>query len=366
MDARFEQVRDFFRQGLAHYQAGRFEAADRDFGASLSLLPGRPSTLTNLGATRLKLGRVREAAELLQEALQQEPDNAEALAHLAAALAEMGRREAALDAIRHSLQQEPGRGAGWQLRGTLARELGLLDEAADAYRQALAHGADPELARFELAGVQAGDTPPAPPAFYVQSLFDSYADGFEEHLAGALRYQAPQVLAAGLARRRYRAALDLGCGTGLCAPHLRPRCDRLDGVDLSARMAERARGRRIYDEVVQADLGAFLQDTARRYDLLVAADVFIYVGALERVFEGAARVLDAGGEFCFSLEAAEGPQGYELRPSLRYAHTQAYIHALAASCGFELQAMERRPLRMDAGQPVPGLFAWLRTAASPR
>lgn len=76
MDARFEQAKAFFLQGLAHYQADRFEAADRDFGASLSLLPGRPSTLTNLGATRLKLGRPDEAAPLLQEALQQEPDNA--------------------------------------------------------------------------------------------------------------------------------------------------------------------------------------------------------------------------------------------------------------------------------------------------
>ena len=34
-------------------------------GASLALLPGRVSTLTNLGATRLKLGRPQEAVDLL-------------------------------------------------------------------------------------------------------------------------------------------------------------------------------------------------------------------------------------------------------------------------------------------------------------
>lgn len=360
MDARFGQARDFFLQGLAHYQAGRFEAADRDFGASLSLLPGRPSTLTNLGATRLKLGRPEEAAELLQEALQQEPDNPEALGHLAAALAELGRREAALDAIRRALRQQPRSGAGWYLRATLARELGQAQDAADAYRQALAHGADPELVRFGLAGVQAGAAPPAPPRHYVESLFDAYADGFEHHLAGELQYQAPQVLVAGLERPRYRAALDLGCGTGLCAPLLRLRCERLDGVDLSGRMVERARARGLYDDVAQADLAEFLGCAERRYDLLLAADVFIYVGALERVFAGAARALEPGGEFCFSLEAAQAPQGFELRPSLRYAHTQAYIRSLAQSCGFELHASRRHPLRIDAGQPVPGLFVWLR------
>ncbi|WBY00397.1 tetratricopeptide repeat protein [Ramlibacter tataouinensis] len=361
MDARFEQAKAFFLQGLGHYQAGRFEAAERDFGASLSLLPGRLSTLTNLGATRLKLGRVEEAAQLLQEVLQQEPDNAEALGHLAAALAEMGRREAALDAVRQSLDHAPGSGAGWLLRATLARELGSIEEAAGAYRQALAHGADPELVRFGLAAVQAGDdTPPAPPAAYVQTLFDSYAEGFEEHLAGALGYRAPQVLAAGLGRARYRSALDLGCGTGLCAPLLRARCDRLEGIDLSPRMVEQARGRGLYDEVQPGDLAGFLGSTGRRYDLLLAADVFIYVGALERVFEGAARVLEAGGEFCFSLEDAGDRPGFVLQSSLRYAHGEAYVRALAGPCGFELQAIERGPLRMDAGQPVAGLFAWLR------
>ena len=365
MDARFEQAKAFFLQGLAHYQAGRFEAANRDFGASLSLLPDRPSTLTNLGATRLKLGRPDEAAQLLQEALQQEPDNAEALGHLAAALAELGRREPALEAIRRSLAQAPASGAGWLLRATLARELGLLDEAAEAYRQALAHGADADLVRFGLGGVQAEAAPDAPPRHYVESLFDSYADGFEAHLAEVLQYRGPQVLVGGLDRPRYRAGLDLGCGTGLCAPLLRPRCERLDGVDLSGRMVECARERGLYDEVVQDDLVAFLGRTDRRYDLLVAADVFIYVGALERVFEGAARVLEPGGTFCFSLEAADEPHDLVLRPSLRYAHSAAYIRTLAPACGFELQRIEGQALRIDGGQAVPGLFAWLRRAARP-
>ena len=92
MSSNFEQARQFFVQGLAHYQAGRFAEAERDFAASLALLPGRPSTLTNLGAARLKLGKFQEAADLLEEALAQEPDNAEALGHRATALAELGRQ----------------------------------------------------------------------------------------------------------------------------------------------------------------------------------------------------------------------------------------------------------------------------------
>lgn len=206
----------------------------------------------------------------------------------------------------------------------------------------------------------AAPAPAAPPRHYVESLFDGYADGFEVHLAEVLQYRAPQVLVGGLDRARYRAALDLGCGTGLCAPLLRPRCDRLDGVDLSGRMVECARERGLYDAVVQDELVAFLGRSGRRYDLLLAADVFIYVGALEPVFDGAARVLEPGGAFCFSLEAADEPHDLVLRPSLRYAHSAAYIRKLADAGGFELQRIDRQALRIDAGQAVPGLFAWLR------
>ncbi|TFZ07060.1 tetratricopeptide repeat protein [Ramlibacter henchirensis] len=365
MDARFEQAKAFFLHGLDHYRAGRFEAADREFSAALSLVPGRPSTLTNLGATRLKLGKVEEAAALLQEALKQEPDNAEALGHLAAALAEMGRRDEALAAVTRAVALSPDNAAAWGLRGTLARELGRREEAAEAFREAMAHGADRQLMSYYLAGVAQESAPPAPPRQYVEQLFDSYAQDFEQHLAGTLQYRGPEILVEGLAQPRFRAALDLGCGTGLVAPLLRPRCERLDGIDLSAAMVERARASGLYDNVVQGDIAEFLAATGKRYDLLIAGDVFVYVGALESVFDGAARVLDAGGAFCFSLEAADEQETFALRMSLRYAHSERYIRMLAAQRGFDLESTVRHPLRIDQGRPVAGLFAWLRKPGAP-
>ncbi|HEY0824257.1 MAG TPA: tetratricopeptide repeat protein, partial [Ramlibacter sp.] len=78
MDSQLERAKALFLGGVAHYGAGRLPEAERDFAAALALAPGRPSVLTNLGAVRLKLGRVAEALQLLQQALAQEPDNAEA------------------------------------------------------------------------------------------------------------------------------------------------------------------------------------------------------------------------------------------------------------------------------------------------
>ena len=357
----FDQARQFFIQGLGHYEAGRFADAERDFQASLALLPGRPSTLTNLGAARLKLGKLQEAADLLEEALAQEPDNAQALGHRATALAELGRPEQALACVDRALAVDAHLGPVWTLRGSLLKELGRPAEAAAAYQQAIANGADPELNRYYLAGLAGGQAPQAPPRQYVESLFDGYADGFEEHLVEVLNYRAPDLLVDELRRmpRGFDCALDLGCGTGLCGLLLRPLAKSLHGVDLSGNMVERAAARGVYDALAQADVAQYLADTECRYDLVLAADVFIYVGALEPVFAGVARVLAPGGIFCFSVEACEEGPDLALRPSLRYAHSRGYIHKLAEQYGFEILATAGHSIREDQGKPIPGLFLWL-------
>lgn len=361
MNGTFEQARDFFLKGVDHYQAGRYADADRSFAASLALVPGRASTLTNLGAVRLKLGKAQEAADLLEEALAQEPDNLEALGQRATALAELGRHDEALACTDRAMVLNGELGALWSLRGKLQRELGRFDEAVASFETAIARGADPELNRYYLASIQGGGVPAAPPRQYVEALFDSYADGFDEHLVEVLHYRAPQVLAEGLARggRRFERALDLGCGTGLCGPLLRPLAAVLEGVDISATMVEQAAALGVYDEVTQSDLVAFLDATPRRYELLVAADVFIYVGALEAVFAGAARAMAPGGVFCFSVEALKDGPDLALRRSLRYAHSRPYIERLAAQHGFAVADVIEQPIRDDQREPIPGLYFWL-------
>src|SRR5688500_18437796 len=90
MDGPFEQARTLFLEGAGHYEAGRWLQAEPAFVASLALVPGRPSVLTNLGAVRIKLGRPDEALTLLQEAVALEPGNPQALGHCGTPLAELG------------------------------------------------------------------------------------------------------------------------------------------------------------------------------------------------------------------------------------------------------------------------------------
>jgi predicted TPR repeat methyltransferase len=360
MDASFEQARAFFLEGVGHYEAGRWLQAEQKFAAALSLAPGRPSVLTNLGAVRLKLGRPDEALALLQEAVRLEPDNPEALGHCGTALAELGVPAQALQMFDRALAGDSSSATIWRLRGTVLKELGRLDDAADSFREALDRGGDPDLLHYYLAGLEAAEPPRQAPRDYVEALFDNYAPHFESHLVAALRYEAPPVLADRLAAtgRRYANGVDLGCGTGLCGRYLRPFTDRLTGVDLSGNMLDKAQASGLYDDLKQADIVEFLANATESFDLVVAADVFVYVGALEDVFAHVALCMLPGGRFAFTVEEALGAE-LELRPSLRYAHSEAGLRRLADLHGFRVAALEHRPVREDQRQPIPGLFVWL-------
>jgi predicted TPR repeat methyltransferase len=269
----------------------------------------------------------------------------------------------ALDSYDHALAADPGLAQAWSNRGGILREMKRNEEAAEAFRQAMAHGGDPELHRYYLASVSAQPVPATAPAHYVETLFDDYADQFDAHLVGMLGYRAHSTLAwhlGALGRGPFRSALDLGCGTGLCAPFLKPMTARLAGVDLSGQMMEKARALGLYDRLVQADIVEHLQSSDERYDLVTAADVFIYVGDLEPLFAALEKAMEPNGIFCFSAEcAAHEGVDFELLPSLRYAHSGRYLRALAAQHGFDVVQLIHAPIREDQREPIQGMFVYL-------
>ncbi len=362
-DPAFESAKQLFLDGLTAFQQGRWAEAEHAFLASLERLPQRVSTLVNLAATRLQRGHAEGALDTAEVVLGLEPGNAEALFHRATALDRLGRASEALAAYDRVLTVAPRLAAAWSQRGGILRETGRLDEAARSFARAIESGGDPEMNGYYLAAVGAGAGPATAPRAYVQALFDDYAAHFDTHLVDRLGYRAPQTLVEQLrtlGRGPWRSALDLGCGTGLCGPLVRPLAQRLAGVDLSQPMLEQARALGVYDALIRADLVEHLQTTPARHDLVLAADVFIYVGELAPVFAALARVVEPGGVFAFSAEAADasatGAAGFELRPSLRYAHSEPYLRRLAAEHGCELAALHAAPIRSDQRETIDGLY----------
>ena len=359
-EQRFEQARAAFLSGLDSQQAGHLTQAEAHYLQSLQCLPGRPSTLINLAATQLRLGKPREALVHADAALAAEPGSGDALLHRATALATLGLPLDALQAFDALLAQRPDHAGAWSARGSLLRELHRLDEAAHAFGRALALGGDAQLNGYYLAAVQGGQgAPAASPAPYVQGLFDQYAADFDAHLVQALQYRGHERLVQVLADtsgRAHATAIDLGCGTGLCGGLLRPMVHRLVGVDLSAGMLAKARALGAYDRLDQGDAVQFLHAGGEEPTLLLAADVFIYIGDLQALFTAAAAAMPRG-VLCFSVEELEHPSlDFQLQPSLRYAQSRRYLEQLASRNGFQVLAMQRDTVRSDQRAAVPGLY----------
>jgi predicted TPR repeat methyltransferase len=370
----FERARAAFVAGVQAFEAGRTEAAETQFLAALALLPNRPSTLHNLAAVRVRQKRPADALVLIDQALAQTPHDAPGWYQRGQVLQALGRPLDALSSYDRVIQLSPDDGAAWSQRGGILKDMGRLPEARSALRNALTCGAEPQLNGYFLASVEqalgvaasaggAGVPETAPPA-YVTALFDSYADEFDSHLVQQLGYRTPTLLAGLLPPgRRFAAALDLGCGTGLMAPLVAPHCGVFDGVDLSSGMLERAHALGLYRELHHAEVATHLHATAHRYALVLAADVLVYIGQLTALFAGVARVLEPGGVFIFSVEessAASGAAlGYELRASSRYAHSERYLRELASGHGFEMADLRRGTLRHEQQVPIAGLLVSL-------
>ena len=197
MSSSFEAAKAHFLEGVAHAEAGRHAEAEEALAASLALLPGRASTLINLGAVRLRLGKLQAALAALDQAVAAAPGDLEAWCHRGNACAALGHAADALASFDRALSIDPGHagaryqravalhrlgrigesrsaleallandaslGEAWSLLGQIHRDEGRADAAADAFERAIAAGADPALYDYLRAGLLGEGGPQATP-----------------------------------------------------------------------------------------------------------------------------------------------------------------------------------------------------------
>lgn len=348
----------WLRQAAQHRAAGELGKAVPLYQRVLARDPRNAVALREMGLAALDTGAFDVATGLLTQAVEAAPRSAAALAGLGRAHAAAGRPGEAVAVLHKAQALAPRDAAIALLLGDAQLDAGDRENALKSFRLVLKLDPRHERAAHMVAAL-AGSADAAPRNAYASALFDSYAGFFDSHLVAALGYDAP----AGLRRlvdrlapkRRFEAALDLGCGTGLAAQAFAEKVATIDGIDLAPKMIEAARAKGLYRHLEVADIDFFLArpEAALAYDLVVAADVFIYVGRLETVFAGVAGALRTGGLFAFSLEHLEAGE-VEIRSSGRFAHSEAYIDALAAAHGFTPRASEPTALRTENRRPIPG------------
>lgn len=241
------------------------------------------------------------------------------------------------------------------------------DEVAEALRWYESYSEiypdDPESEHM-VAALGDGPKPSRASDDYVRETFDNFAEDFDRQLLEDLEYRVPKLIHALFdeipgATTEKLDILDAGCGTGLSGIDFKPHAATLTGVDLSPEMLKRAKERKIYDEVLELELADFMGGRPAAFDLIVAADVFCYIGDLSETLDAAFIALKPGGHLLFSVEA-QSKRGFSLTGSGRYAHKPAYVGKAGKAAGFREILARNGTLRMEYGEPVEGYLTALQ------
>ena len=221
------------------------------------------------------------------------------------------------------------------------------------------------------------------PAEYIIDLYSTFAPRFDNLLVNKLEYQTPTILRqlhdqalpaqkhhrCPHRRGRYHNIADLGCGTGLSGLAFSSlllfendiKVGQMTGVDLSTEMLTLAERRGCYSKLVAGDIQNILTQS-HMWDLVIACDVFCYIGDLANIFSLIWRSLLEDGIFLFSTERLDDQfrANYQLHECARFAHNTAYIEYLAKEHGFQVVAKRISPIRKNKGKDVMGYLVILR------
>ena len=324
---------------------------------ALAVQPKAAEVLNNRGVALRNLNRKDEAIAAFRAALAGKPDSADFHANLGATLLETGQLEEAEQHLRAALAGKKVALAFQNLAAVLYQRK-KFSEALEIYRLWREFEPDNPIplhmvaAGSDMAPERAGDQ-------YIAELFNNFADTFDTTLLG-LGYHVPELLTARISTARGSDTtplriLDAGCGTGLAAPLLKPLASQLVGVDLSNAMLDKARERKLYDELVVGELCTFMAARPAAFDLIILADTLVYFGTLEEAFSTAHTALAPGGMLAFAVESRSDGPDYQLELHGRYSHRPDYVTPLLAAAGYTVQSLEDIVIRRELNADVAGI-----------
>lgn len=359
-------------------KAGAFDVAAGHYRQALAAFPNFADAHSALGDTLREQGKHDEAILCYRRALELDAELVDAHYGLGVILLEnKADLQNAAVCFEKTLRLRPDFIRANTALGFTFMQSGRTREAMACFRKTIQSEPHNGMALHMMASMS-GSNPERAPSEYVEKLFDGFANTFDAHLR-SLRYETPNDLVTLLLQHaapgpRKWDVLDLGCGTGLVGLAVAPYANQLVGVDLSAKMLEKARLRNLYHRLEHLDLmNMMAKEISSSYDLVISADTFIYVGKLDDVVREVKRLLRPGGFFAFSVEALEASLtvaarqsvefDYQLQknPSCRYSHSSEYISRLAFDNNLKLCALKTAHVRKSQGASIHGYLVLLES-----
>lgn len=354
--------------GTLLIQRGRLDDALKYLLLAGNLAPDSAMVCNNLGNVYLAKEDVDRALQYYQRAVALAPNLMEAHANLVRLYSETERLDEAIQHARRVAELAPEEAKHPRALGMLLLRARRWTEAAESFRRALEMGVLDEAVIRHFLDAMEGRTPAVAPREYARGLFDEYSERFEEQLTKHLEYKTPVMLREAVdavcgPERQFANAVDLGCGTGLSGEAFAGRVGRLTGIDVSPRMIELARAKGgCYTDLRCGDVVEELLASDDRFDLLIAADVLVYLGELAALFAAVRQRATPQAVFTFSTELSADAD-FILQPTVRYAHSERYVQLLAERHGFQVANMSKVQLRKNYEHWIEGNI-WTLTLPS--
>jgi predicted TPR repeat methyltransferase len=139
----------------------------------------------------------------------------------------------------------------------------------------------------------------------LMQAYQEWADYYDHDLIDELSYVAP--LEASRLLKSYventtSRLLDAGCGTGLVGKCLHEfGYTNIDGLDYSESMLKKAQEKKVYNNLVQADLTAPLDVADDEYDAVICVGTFTCGHIGPEAFSQLIRIVPFGGHICFTV-----------------------------------------------------------------
>tara|TARA_Y100000022_G_scaffold176570_1_gene165955 strand:- start:693 stop:2987 length:2295 start_codon:yes stop_codon:yes gene_type:complete len=339
----------YYNMGNARKDQGKLEEAIEAYTQAIGLKPDYAGAYNNLGVIFHDQGKLEKAEEAYRKVVSFKPNLPEPFNNMGNALLDQGKIDEAIKAYEKAISIKPEYTEAYTNMGNALNRQGKIEKAIEAYSKAITFQPGNGDAKHMLSALT-GKTCETAPRDYVRSLFDRYAKKFENSLVDKLEYKIPNltkdILITPKRNETLGSVLDLGCGTGLLGPEIKPHCSKIEGVDLSLHMLEIAKQKNVYDKLSQFDIAEYLSSMPLDFDYYIALDVFIYIGELSEIFRLIRLRNRKPGHLVFSTEHTE-VHGYHILKSGRYSHSKSYIEDLCTKFGYNISHFSTTDLRKE-------------------